>query len=76
MDGIQFILMLIIHCVRYWLKLTRMDVSRLPFKAYKMLCDLDKTGNKKWVSNVGNFLSAHGLMYVGILKVLEVLVHF
>ena len=36
--------------VRYWLKLTRMGVNRLPFKAYKMLCDLDERGKRNWVS--------------------------
>ena len=57
-----------IRRVRYWLKLTRMDVNRLPFKAYNiqdtgyfiisflrnlnMLCDLDQKGKTNWVSNV------------------------
>ena len=33
-----------IRCVRYWLKLTRMSEQRLPFKAYKILCNLDERG--------------------------------
>eukprot|EP00745_Piridium_sociabile_P006409 TRINITY_DN141505_c0_g1_i7.p1 TRINITY_DN141505_c0_g1~~TRINITY_DN141505_c0_g1_i7.p1 ORF type:complete len:149 (-),score=10.55 TRINITY_DN141505_c0_g1_i7:127-537(-) len=28
------------RCVKYWLKITRMYVDRLPFKAYKMLLTL------------------------------------
>ena len=55
----------LIRCVSYWLKLiNRMDVNRLPFKAYKMLCNLDERGKMNWVSNVRHFLSAHGFMYV------------
>ena len=41
-----------------------MDVNRLPFKAYKMLCGLDDRCITNWVTNVRHFLSAHEFMYV------------
>ena len=41
-----------IRCIRYWLNLTIMDVSRLPSKAYRMLRELDARGKRNWVSNV------------------------
>ena len=33
-----------VRCIRYWLKLTRMDEHRLPLIAYKMLLNLDQRG--------------------------------
>ena len=36
-----------VRCVRYWLKLTRMEASKLPSKAYRMLHVLDERGKKK-----------------------------
>ena len=36
-----------IRCYRHWLKLTRMNEDRLPFKVHEMLCNLDETGKKK-----------------------------
>ena len=53
-----------IRCARYWLKLTRMSEQRLPFKAYKILCNLDERGKTNWVSNVRCFLSSYGFRYV------------
>ena len=41
-------------------KKARMNVNRLPFKACKMLCDLDERGKTIWVSNVCHFLRARG----------------
>ena len=33
-----------VRCIRYWLKLTRMDEHRLPLRTYKMLLNLDQRG--------------------------------
>ena len=41
-----------VRCVRYWLKLTRMDKHRLPYKSYKMLCEYDARGKRNWVTRV------------------------
>ena len=46
-----------IRYVHYWLKLTRMNENRLPFKAYRMLCNLNERSNKL-VSKVRRFLSS------------------
>ena len=35
-----------VGCIRYWLKLTRMEASRVPSKAYRML-HLDVTGIRR-----------------------------
>ena len=32
----------VVRCVRYWLKLTRMEERRLTLRAYKMLLNLDQ----------------------------------
>ena len=40
------------RCIRYWLKLTRMDEHRLPLRACKMLFNLDQRGETNWVTNV------------------------
>ena len=41
-----------VRCIRYWLKLTIMEVSKLPNKAYRMLYILDERGKRNWASNV------------------------
>ena len=41
-----------VRCIRYWLKLTRMEESKLPNKAYRMLYILDELGKRNWASNV------------------------
>ena len=33
-----------VRCIRYWLKLIRMEEHRLPLRAYKMLLNLDQRG--------------------------------
>ena len=41
-----------VRCIYYWLKLTRMEASKLPSKAYRMLQVLDERGKRNWASNV------------------------
>ena len=36
-----------VSAVRYWLKITRMNEKRLPYKAYLMLLHLDEQGKNK-----------------------------
>ena len=33
-----------VRCIRYWLKLTRMEEHRLPLRTYQMLLNLDQKG--------------------------------
>ena len=37
-----------VRCIHYWLKLTRMEASKLPSKAYRMLHVLDERGKRIW----------------------------
>ena len=53
-----------VRSVSYWLKLTRMAHTRLPYKAYKMLYCLDEKGKKTWVTNIRILLCRYGFSYV------------
>ena len=54
----------VVRCVRYWLKLTRMEERRLPLRVYKMLLNLDQSGKTNWVTNVRKTLCANRFSYV------------
>ena len=51
-------------CIRYWLKLTRMEASKLPSKAYRMLHVLEERGKRIWASNVRCKLYQYGFGFV------------
>ena len=53
-----------VRCVRYWLKLTRMEASKLPRKAYRMLHVLDERGKRNCASNVRCNLYQYGFGFV------------
>jgi hypothetical protein len=53
-----------VRCIRYWLKLIRMENNRLPKKAYNMLYALDLKGKSTWVTNVRVCLCQYGYQYV------------
>ena len=53
-----------VRCIRYWLKLIRMEEHRLPLRAYKMLLNLDQRGKTNWVTNIRKTLCANGFSYV------------
>ena len=46
--------------VRYWLKITRMNEKRLPYKAYLMLLHLDEQGKNNWVTKIRTTLFRFG----------------
>ena len=52
------------RCVKYWIKLTRMNLNRFPYKCYKMLRNLDETGHITWASKVRELLYKFGFGYV------------
>ena len=60
-----------VRCIRYWLNSTRMDISRLPCKAYRMLRELDARGKRNWVSNVRCKLNQFGFGYVWLNQAVE-----
>ena len=53
-----------IKCIRYWIKLTRMNPQRLPYKSYRMLLELDNRGKKNWVTSVKMKLFEYGFGFV------------
>lgn len=55
-----------VRCVRYWLKLLKMNSDRLPRKSYEMLYDLDLKGKHNWVSNIRMCLFELGFGYIWI----------
>ena len=59
---------LVVNCcirvIRYWFRLLKMDSSRLPYQAYKMLCTLDENGKKNWVTAVRQTLFRLGYGFV------------
>ena len=48
-----------VRCIRYWLKLTRMEEHRLP--------NLDQRGKTNWVTDVRKTLCANGFSYAWVL---------
>ena len=53
-----------VRAVRYWLKITRMNEKRLPYKAYLMLLHLDEQGKNNWVTKIRTTLFRFGFGYV------------
>lgn len=51
-------------CIKYWLRLTKMDNSRLPRKAYNMLLSLHNSGKSCWVSQIHNTLYRFGFGFI------------
>ena len=52
-----------VRCLKYWLKILRMDMSRLPRQAYSMLVNLDERGKSCWATLVKNTLFTVGFGY-------------
>ena len=53
-----------VRCMRYWLKLTTMEASKLPNTAYRMLYVLDERGKRNWASNVCCKVYQYGFSFV------------
>ena len=58
-----------VRCIKYWLKLMRMEEHRLPLRAYKMLLNLDQRGKTNWVTNVLKNLCATAFLIFVIIRV-------
>ena len=48
------------RCVKYWLKLTRLDTTYYPRKAYDMLLNLHSQDKRNWASEICYVLNTHG----------------
>ena len=55
-----------VKAIRYWLKLTKMDSSRLPKQAYIMLQNSNIRGKSNWARTVKDLLQKLGFGYVWI----------
>ena len=53
-----------LRCISYWLRLVRMDSTRLPYKAYHMLLNMSKNGTRCWVNLVQETLYRYGYGYI------------
>lgn len=53
-----------LSCIKYWIRLTRMDENRLPRKSYKMLLSLCDQDKECWASQVRNTLYKFGFGFV------------
>ena len=51
-------------CLKFWLKLIKMDNTRYPKACYNMLLNLDENGRTNWVTHVKNVLCQNGFGYV------------
>ena len=66
----------VIRCISYWLKLTCMEDSRIPKKAYNMLRDLDVKGKMNWVSRIRLKLFEYGFGFVWLCQGVGDVNHF
>jgi hypothetical protein len=55
-----------VRCIKYWLKILRMDVQRLPYRSYRMLYELDAKGKRNWATKVKLKLVESGFDFVWI----------
>ena len=50
--------------LKYWLRVLKMEDSRVPKQAYKMMISMDESGQKWWITEVKNVLSRNGFYCV------------
>ena len=53
-----------VRCIRYWLRILKLDFARLPKHAYSMLFNMDERGKNCWATSVRNILFSLGFGYV------------
>jgi hypothetical protein len=49
-----------VKCIKYWLKLLKLPISRLSRQAYQMLLNEHEKGKENWAYCVKNILATHG----------------
>lgn len=55
-----------IKCIKYWLRLLRMNNDRLPKKSYDMLMYLDSESRHTWATTVNNALYKIGFGFAWV----------
>ena len=53
-----------LRCLKYWLRVLKMDDIRIPKQAYKMMILMDESEKKCWVTQVMDVLSKNGFYCV------------
>ena len=53
-----------LRCLKYWLRVLKMDDVRIPKQAYKMMILMDESQKKCWVTQVKYVLSKNGFYCV------------
>ena len=53
-----------LRCLKYWLRVLKMDDIRIPKQAYKMMILMDESEKKCWVTQVKDVLSKNGFYCV------------
>ena len=53
-----------LRCLKYWLRVLKMDDIRIPKQAYKMMILMDEREKKGWVNQVKNVLSKNAFYCV------------
>ena len=56
------------ECVKFWLRVIRLELSRYPKQCYNLLLQLDYAGRKTWATHVKNLLFTYGFGYVWIIQ--------
>ena len=54
------------NCIKFWLRILRMENHRYPKQCYNMLKQLDEAGRRTWASNIKELLFTYGFGYVWI----------
>ena len=54
------------NCIKYWMRLIRMNNSRYPYYCYKTLQNLDNSGRITWATKVKNILFKYGFGYAWV----------
>ena len=57
-----------VRCVKYWLRLQKMQFNRFPRQAYDMLEKLNDDGVRTWVTEIKELLCTNGFGYVWLFK--------
>ena len=60
-----------LRCLKYWLRVLKMDEFRIPKQAYKMMILMDESEKKCWVTEVKTVLSRNGFYSIWLQQVVR-----
>jgi hypothetical protein len=53
-----------VRCIKYWVRLLQMDITRLPKQAYMMMLEQDRNSKRNWATSVRELLTKIGFLSV------------